>query len=68
MQENLEAQTLTVQGLFLTTFYMRLGDVRRGTASFPWWGNLHQAFPLFIEALCWTVLGALELMVRELQW
>ena len=27
---------LTVQGLFLAAFYVRLGEVRRGTSSFPW--------------------------------
>jgi hypothetical protein len=58
---------LTFQAVGLPLFMMALASYKRQTGAYPWWYDLHKAYPALIAAAFALLFGLLELQVRGLQ-
>jgi hypothetical protein len=59
----LSLAVLTFQAVGLPLFMMALYSYRQGTGAYPWWYDLHKAYPALVAAAFALLFGLLELHV-----
>jgi hypothetical protein len=58
---------LLLQALALPVFMVFLADYKKRTGAYPWWYDLHKAYPALIAAAFVLFFGVVELVVRVLR-
>jgi hypothetical protein len=58
---------LLFQAVALPVFMAILADYKKRTGAYPWWYDLHKAYPALIAAAFLLVFGVVELMVHVQQ-
>jgi hypothetical protein len=63
----LSLAVLTLQAVGLPLFMMTLASYKRRNGAYPWWYDLHKAYPALVAAAFALLFGLLELHVGGLR-
>lgn len=55
---------LTFQAITLPLFMLSLSGYKKRTGAYPWWYDLHKAYPALVAAAFLLIFGLVELIVR----
>jgi hypothetical protein len=58
---------LLFQAVGLPLFMLALSGYKKRTGAYPWWYDLHKAYPALVAAAFLLLFGVIELQVRALQ-